>query len=392
MVALALITLLGPLSVHLFLPATPSIKDGFGLDEGSAELTVSIPLFMMALATLAYGSLSDRYGRRPVLLAGLVLFVSGSALAAFAGSFWLLLTGRMIQAAGGACGMTLARVMARDVYGTDRLVKVIAYLTMAYTLGPMISPPLGGLLVDVSSWRAVLGFAAVAGVGLMLMSYGVLHETHRERGAAGQGPALVSSYVQLFSSLRFTAFIMQGGFSSGTFFTMATAGAFLMTAYLGRPATEFGLFFLCFPVGFTTGNFVSSRFSGKVPIENMVMIGSFLMVVAVTTQSVLMLSDIVTPFSIFLPGFLLTFSQGIALPNAQAGALSVSRELAGTAAGIGVFMPLFCASAFVQFYGLVADGTPLPMVIIVLASASLSFAAGVTPFLLKRREARNAAS
>ena len=187
MCVLALITLMGPLSLHLFFPALPAVKNEFGIDDALTQLTASVPLFTMAVLTLVYGSLSDRYGRRPVLLASILLFICGCVLAALADNIWMLIAGRLIQAAGGACGLSLARTIARDVFGTDGLVKVIAYLLMAYSMGPLVAPPIGGFLVDGLGWRSVLIFAAVIGGIVGLLSYFTLYETRPAADASGLG-------------------------------------------------------------------------------------------------------------------------------------------------------------------------------------------------------------
>src|SRR5262245_1643214 len=153
--ALGLVALIAPLAVHLFLPVIPAVKAALTLSEAAAQLNFSIALFAMALATLAYGSLSDRYGRRPLLLSGLVLFLLGSAVSALAQSATALMLGRLVQAVGAACSTTLVRTIARDAYRADQLVRAIAYLTMFYTIGPMIAPLFGGLLIDTLGWRSV---------------------------------------------------------------------------------------------------------------------------------------------------------------------------------------------------------------------------------------------
>ena len=383
---LASITLIGPLALHLFFPAIPAVKEAFGVSDAVAGLTMSVPLFTMAVFTLVYGSLSDRYGRRPVLLAGILIFVVGSALAAISPTIWVLLAGRLLQAVGGACGMTLARAIARDVFGTDRLVRIIAYLLMAYAIGPMVSPPIGGFLVDISGWRSVMVFAAIVGLVLAVLAWAVIRETNQNRRTATSARLIAGDYRRLFGDARFTAFVLQSGFCSGAFFAMAVASAFVMKEYLGRSASEYGLYFLFFPIGYWIGNFISSRLSGKIAIETMVLTGAIILVLTAAGQATLVVNGTVTPLSIFIPGFLVTFAQGIALPNAQAGALIVARDLAGTAAGIGAFMQMFAAGAFTQFYGFLADGTPLPMVIAVSTSAALSFLAGIVPFALARRK------
>src|SRR5262245_17797134 len=141
--ALGLTGLVTPLAVHLFFPVIPALKPAFGLSDAFAYLVFSIALFAMAVSTLFYGSLSDRYGRRPVLLCGLALFLAGSAISAAAQTPAMLLAGRLVQAVGAGCGLALTRAIARDAYSAQHLVKAIAYLTMFGTLGPMVSPFIG---------------------------------------------------------------------------------------------------------------------------------------------------------------------------------------------------------------------------------------------------------
>ena len=386
--ALAAITLIGPLSIHIFLPVMPVVKSVFGISDALAGLSFSVSLFVMAFANLLYGSLSDRYGRRPVLLSGLFFFTLGSAVSAMAQSVSGLIAGRVIQALGAGAGVPLSRTIARDAYGTDVLVKVIAYLTMAYTLGPMISPLVGGVLLDLSGFRAVFWFAAISGALITAAAYAVLYETRSKEESQRSPPGFLRNYVALFSHARFTAFVLQTGFSTGTFLAMAAASSFLMKEYLGRSATEFGMYFLLFPTGFFLGTLVSGRLSQRASLETMVLAGSVIHILAVASQSASILAGYLTPLVIFIPGFFITFAQGIALPNAQVGAIRVIPALAGTAAGIGVFCQNFLGAVFAQIYTFFADGTPLPMVATVVAGSVLTLAAGVTPFVLKHRRRR----
>lgn len=384
---LAAISLIGPLAIHIFMPVIPVVRSVFGISEAVAGLTFTVSVFIIAASTLAYGSLSDRYGRRPLLLGGLALFIVGGALSALAPSLPWLVAGRVIQALGAGCSGGLVRAIARDAYGSEGLVKIIAYLTMAYTLGPMISPLAAGVLLDFAGWRAVFLFSTVCGVLILLAAYSVLHETHIP--VRDPTPHAVRSvmgdYKLLFSHLRFSAFVLQSGFSSGCFFTMATAASFLMTDYLGRSSTQYGLYFLLFPTGFFLGNLVSSRISHRFGIENMVLAGSVIILSAVSCQSAALLSGWVTPLVLFLPGFVLTFGQGITMPNAQAGAIRIVPRLTGTAAGLAIFCQMTLGAVFAQIYAWLADGTPTPMVITLTAASVLCFAAGLVPWMLKGR-------
>jgi DHA1 family bicyclomycin/chloramphenicol resistance-like MFS transporter len=380
--ALASIALVGPLAVHLFLPVIPAVKAGLGLSDARAQLTFSISLFGMAFATLAYGSLSDRYGRRPVLLSGLCFFLLGSIISAAADRGAILLIGRLVQAIGAGCGMTLVRAIARDAYGPERLVRAIAYLTMFYTLGPMISPIVAGVLVDTFGWRSVFGFAFLTGSAITMATYVAVYETHPRAEAGPSGGSVFRNYLRLFGQLRFSAFVLQTGFSTGAFITLASASSSLMKEVLNRSSTEFGFYFLALPAGYFLGNLISSRVGNRGQTEAMVLAGSILSMTAVAIQAALLLSGHVTPIVIFLPGFFLTMGQGIALPYGQSAAIATIPELAGTAAGIGVFVQNFCGAFFAQLYGLVANGTAEPMALMTALAAFLCLVTGALPFLL----------
>jgi DHA1 family bicyclomycin/chloramphenicol resistance-like MFS transporter len=384
--ALGLTALVTPLAVHLFFPVIPAVKIALAVSDAYAYLIFSISLFGMAFATLFYGSLSDRYGRRPVLLSGLALFLLGSVISAFAPTPETLVLGRLVQAVGAGCGLALVRAIARDAYRAEDLVKAIAYLTMFGTLGPMVSPFIGGLLTDTFGWRSVFAFAVVSGGAIALIAWLVLYETHPpDKRTRGGDVGIAQSYAALLRRPRFNAFVLQSGFATGAFMVMASAAASLMTELLHRPATEFGLYFIMFPVGFFTGNFISTRISNRVAGETMVLAGSLLAMLTVTVQAVLLARGVVNPLTFFVPGFFITMAQGIALPYAQVGAMTEIPRFAGTAAGVGVFLQNFCAALFSQLYGVFADGTPLPMSVIALVSATLCFASGAVPFILKRR-------
>jgi MFS transporter, DHA1 family, multidrug resistance protein len=383
--ALASISLIGPLAVHLFLPVIPAVKAALGLSDAFAQLTFSVALFGMAVSTLFYGSLSDHYGRRPVLLSGLALFLVGSAISAVSDTAFALVLGRFVQAVGAGSGITLGRAIAQDVYGRDRMVKAIAYLTMAYTIGPMISPIVGGILIDTFGWRSVFGFAFALGGLVTLTAYVAVFETRPPSPEFRASGNVFRNYANLFRHVRFAAFVLQSGFISGTFLVAATAASSLLKDVLHRPSTEFGFYFLLFPLGLLSGNFIASRVGSRIANETMVLAGSLIALASVTVQSGLLLFADVTPLTLFVPGFFITLAQGISLSYAQAGAMATNPKLAGTAAGIGVFVQNFCGAAFAQVYGLLADGTPGPLTQTTAISVLLALFAGLLPFLMARK-------
>ena len=268
-VALVSITFIGPLSLHLFIPAMPAVKEAFGVSTGMAQLTMSLAMLSMAFFTVAYGGLSDRFGRKRVLLGGLVLFTCGAAACMVAANMPMLLAGRILQGAGAGCGVVLARAIARDVYGQDRVAQVIAYLTAAYVLGPMVAPPIGGQLTVLFGWRALFVLASAVGLVVILaVTFGV-PETRTRSAGAPRG--VFAGYKSLLRRPRFVGFMLQPGMMSAAFFTQATAASFLATDNLGADAAKIGLWFFAFPIGFMTG--VSSRFAAQRSIEFMTILG-----------------------------------------------------------------------------------------------------------------------
>jgi DHA1 family bicyclomycin/chloramphenicol resistance-like MFS transporter len=381
-IILAALALLGPFAIHLFFPVIPVVKQEFGLADWQAQLTFSIGVFGLAASTLLYGPYADRYGRRPVLLAGLTLFTLGSIMSGLADSFSVLLLGRVVQAVGAGCGITLARAIARDVYGDTGMVKAIAYLSMCFAVGGLLSPGLGGILIDTLSWRSVFTFTALAGAAMMAAVYLRTPET-RGPGAPGHA-SMLHGVLELVRQPRFCALIVHSGCTTGTFMVVATASSTLMKELLQRPATEFGLYFAMVPLGFIMGSFLSTRLGMRVSVERMVMTGACLSATAVLVQSALLLTGHLHPLVLFLPGSFITMAQGISLPYAQAGAMATIPRLAGTSAGLGVFAQNFVGAGFAQLYGVLADGTTAPLMQVTAITAGLAFVTAAIPAVMLR--------
>jgi len=382
-VLLASLTLLTPITIHLFFPVIPAIKADFEISDALTQLAFSAGVFGLAFSTLAYGALADRYGRRPVLLTGLVLFLLGSVLSALATSFGVLLAGRLIQAVGAGSGITLARAIARDVYGPGRLVKAIAYLTMFFALGGLTTPALGGYLVDVATWRSVFVFTSVAGLAVILGTYFLIPETGSQIRVEGRA-SMATELLELVRHPRFCALVIHTGCSTAAFLTLATASSTFMKELLHKSATEFGLYFAMVPIGFVVGTVISSRIGNRAPVGRMVLIGASIGLAAVVVQSSLLLLGYLTPLVLFVPGTFMTLAQGLSLPFAQAGAMATVPRLAATAAGIGVFMQNFMGAGVAQIYGILADGTIVPLVQTTIAMAVLGLVTALAVSLLPR--------
>jgi MFS transporter, DHA1 family, multidrug resistance protein len=377
-------TAAAPLSMQIFVPALPAIQRGFAVPTGVAQLALSLSILANAFATLSYGPLSDRFGRRPAVLAGLGLFVAGSVMCALAPTIDLLIAGRIVQAAGAAAGMVIARAIVRDLYERDRAARMIAYLTIAMVVAPMLAPSVGAILMDLADWRAIFIALTVAGIMLLWSAHLRLVETRRH---AGGGHSLLTGAGRLMRSGAFLSYVLQSAFSMSTFFAFVAGAPYFMIDVLERPATEYGLWFIIVSLGYMLGNFTAARVTPRVGIDRMILVGSIFALVGTGLTFCLLLSLPWAPALLFGPVMLSAVSNGFSMPNAQAGAISVDPSLAGTASGVAGFTQLACAALVSQAVGMLQDGTPYPMLAFMLGCATLSLLGFIVPRRLAARAA-----
>ena len=374
LIALVSITFIGPLSLHLFIPAMSAVKEAFGVSTGIAQLTMSLAMLAMAFFTVAYGGLSDRFGRKRVLLGGLALFTCGAIACMVAGNIPMLLAGRILQGAGAGCGVVLARAIARDVYGQERVAQVIAYLTAAYVLGPMFAPPVGGQLTTLFGWRALFVLASAVGL-LVIFAVAVAVPETRVRTAA-LPHSVFAAYRSLLRRPRFVGFMLKPGLLSGAFYTHATAASFLAAEHLGADAAKIGLWFFAFPIGFMTGSFISGRVGAKRSIAFMTTLGGVIGVANGALLAGWLYFGGVSMAALYVPGIFVSLAQGLSMPYAQAGAMAVDTELAGSASGAVVFSQFFWPAALQQLTGMLADGSWVPMAAVCGAAVTGALLAG----------------
>jgi DHA1 family bicyclomycin/chloramphenicol resistance-like MFS transporter len=383
MALLAAITALAPFSLQIFLPALPAIQASFAVTSGIVQLALSLSILANAVANLAYGPVSDRFGRRPVLLVGLAAFIAGSLSCALAPSIELLIVARIVQSIGAAAGMVLARAIVRDLYDRERSASIIAYLTMAMVVAPMLAPTIGAVVLDIASWRAIFYLSTGIGVVLIWPIVVMLAETRPPEARALGGP-LAGAGALLRSGL-FWSYVLQSTFGISVFFGFISGAPYFMIDMLGRSATEYGLWFILVSAAFMAGNLVAGRFSGRIGLDRMVLTGSLLAVAGATLALVLLLGGAWTPLALFGPMMAVALGNGFSVPNAQAGAVSVNPLLAGTASGIAGFCQMFVAALVSQAVGMLQNGTPYPMAGFMAGCAVLSFLGFVLPRRLAAR-------
>lgn len=389
---LAAATATGPLAMQIFLPALPAVQADFAISAGVVQLTLSLSLLSIALATLAYGPLSDRYGRRPMLLIGLGMFLLGTLVCALAQGIEVLIFGRIVQAAGGAAGMVLARAVVRDLWGHDEAAGVIARLTMVMVVAPMVAPAIGGLLTDLFAWRAVFWFSAFAGVLIAFWAALQLPESHAGRGRSEGIGSMLRGFGHLLGSGRFCGYVAHTAFSSMIFFAFISGAPYLMVNVLERPATEYGLWFMAASVGFMAGNFIAIRSSGRWTLQGLMLTGSILSVLGVGISAGLVLAGHLSPMGLFLPISLTMVGNGLAMPNAQAGALNVFPHRAGTASGFSGFAQMALSACAIQAVGQLHNDTAWPMLSFMGLGALGALLAIVAVSRLEAKDRRNHAA
>ena len=244
-------TATGPLAMGIFLPSMPGLMRVFDAGYGTVQLTLTLYMVGFAAAQLVFGPLSDRFGRRPVILAGLTLFVAASAACLAATSIETLIAARIVQSVGGCAGMIIVRAIIRDLYDRDQSASQIAYVTMAAVLMTMIGPVIGGYLDDWFGWRAI--FAVITAFGAIVLVFAVftLHET---RMMAQRGIAVLDFWSDFMALLRirsFCGYTLQLSFTSGVYFGFLGGAPYVMMELMGRSPSEYGLYFLLVSVSYT---------------------------------------------------------------------------------------------------------------------------------------------
>ena len=371
-ILLAAASALGPTAMQILLPALPVIKDTFQVSNDVAQLTLSLSMFAIAIGTLIYGPLSDKYGRRVIMLLGLVITIAGSIFCFLATSIDLLILGRFIQAFGGAAGLVLARAIVRDVYEAEDAARVIATLVMVMVVIPMLSPALGGELMDQFGWQSVFIAIAFFGVLIFLFSISYLPETLWEPIPFEGAGAVLVTFMSLFKSPAFCGYAFCVTFVSVVFFSFISAAPEIMVSVLDRPPTEYGYYFIMIPLGFMSGNYVTLYFGRSKELNRLITWGASISIVGIALAFILLSLGIKHPLALFVPISIAIFGNGITLPNAMAAAINEFPNLAGSASGLTGFLQMAFSAVAAQVVALIFNGTVYPLLVMMFSAAVLS--------------------
>jgi DHA1 family bicyclomycin/chloramphenicol resistance-like MFS transporter len=361
--------------MQILLPALPIIRSTYTVSSEVAQLTLSLSMLAIAIGTLFFGPMSDKYGRRPIMLLGLSITIAGSIACWLANSIEWLIVGRFIQAFGGAVGLVLARAIVRDVYGADEAARVIATLVMVMVVLPMLSPALGGELIARFGFHSVFVVTALMCVLILVFLSYQLPETLEEAVPFEGVRAMILTYFSLFKSRIFCGYAFCVTFVSVVFFSFISAAPEIMVSVLKRPATEYGYYFIIIPAGFMTGNYVARHFNRTLGLDRLITIGAGVGVTGICLALLLQLLGFSQPLALFLPIALATFGNGITLPNAQAAAINQFPKLAGSASGLTGFLQMAFSAVAAQFVAVIYNGTVYPLLLLMLSAsvASLLF-------------------
>jgi len=380
---LVLLSGLSAMAINIFLPSLPGMTAYFGTDYRVMQLSVALYLAVNAGLQVIIGPLADRYGRRPVLLGSIVIFCLATVGCLLAANAAVFLAFRTLQAVI-VSGLVLSRAIVRDMVPADRAASMIGYVTMGMALVPMLSPMAGGVLDEAFGWRANFLAMLLAGCALWLLTWRDVGETGRRSGLTLAGQ--FREYPQLFASRRFWGYALAAAFASGAFFAFLGGAPLVGTQVYGLSPGVLGIYFGLPAVGYLAGNYLSGRFSVRAGINRMMLAGALLVAVGMLAAFVVALAGARHPAAFF--GFMVFvgLGNGLVLPNATAGLLSVRPHLAGTASGLGGSIMIGGGAALSGVAGALL--TPAWALYELLAMMSLTALAAVLAALYVIRMAR----
>jgi DHA1 family bicyclomycin/chloramphenicol resistance-like MFS transporter len=382
-VTLILLAGLSALTMNIFLPSLPGMAVYFGVSYGLMQQSVALYLALSAALQIVIGPISDRYGRRKVLIWSLVLFLIATVGTLLAPNATVFLIFRMAQAVI-ASGMVLSRAVVRDIVADAQAASMIGYVTMGMSLVPMIGPVIGGVLDDAFGWQANFALLLILGLGVLALVWADLGETATLRRVSLTDQ--IRTYPGLLTSRRFWGYTLAAAFASGCFFAYLGGAPYVGDKIFGLTSTEVGALFALTAIGYAAGNFFAGRFSVRVGMNRMILIGTVVTSLGLLLLAVLTVAGLSGPVVFFGLTVFMGLGNGICLPNANAGMLSVRPELAGTASGLGGAILIGGGAALAALAGVLLDAgeTELPLVLLMLASS----VASVIAILIVIRRAR----
>ena len=367
-ITLTLLAGLSALTMNIFLPSLPGMAVYFNVPYGVMQQSVALYLALSAILQIAIGPISDRYGRRPVILGAVALFLLATIGTLLAPNATVFLAFRMLQAVI-AVGMALSRAVVRDMVPDDQAASMIGYVTMGMSLVPMIGPIIGGFLDQFYGWHANFAFLLLLGIAVFALLWVDLGETATPSTITLA--AQLRQYPALLGSIKFWGYAGSAAFMSGCFFAYLGGAPYVGSAVYGLTSSQVGLLFAITALGYAGGNFIAGRYSIRFGMNRMVLFGALVTTAGLAALTLFSLMHMAGPLTFFGLSIFMGIGNGIGLPSANAGVLSVRPDLAGTASGLGGAVMVGGGAGLAALAGalLPPGSTELPLVLLMLASA-----------------------
>tara|TARA_Y100000590_G_scaffold465384_2_gene637587 strand:+ start:1402 stop:2619 length:1218 start_codon:yes stop_codon:yes gene_type:complete len=373
----ALITV-GHISTNIYMPSMPAMALFFSTDMEHIQLTVSAYLAAFAFGQLVYGPISDRFGRKPVLIIGLSIFLLATLVSVCTPLFYksinILILLRAVQALGASAGPIIARAIMRDLYSKNMMAKMMSYVAIAMGLAPAFAPILGGYLEIWFDWRAsflvILLFCAI----VLLLSFFALSETnkYRDYNSSEKPITIITNYFILSKELIYWRYTLIGSFVFAGMFAFMTTAPFVVINLLGYNAVVYGWASFTAIIGYMMGSFALSRLADKQNIEDLIPLGSLIIAIFSLILFVLGLLGEFSLFSLFFPLTGMAFGMAIMFPSTMAGAISIYPRIAGAGAALYGFIQMVIAALVVWLVSKLSNDSHLPLIWVVSFSMLLS--------------------
>lgn len=366
---LILLSALAILPINVFLPSLPQMADEFGVDYGLMGLSLAAYAIVSACLQLIVGPLSDRFGRRPVILGALAIFIAATIGCAVAQDAWTFLACRMAQAViAPTYGVSLAAV--RDTTSREQAAGKFGYIAMAWAVAPMLGPTLGGLIDQLFGWRATFSVLALLGAAVLALCWTDLRETNTARSKTMWEQ--YKAYPELLGSGRFLAYCLCMAFSVGTFYAFL-AGAPLTASAFGLSPAVLGLYMGSITGGFMLGSFLAGRLAGNFPEATLLIAGRGVACAGLLFGIALHFAGVDHVVAVFGPCLFVGLSNGLTQPSANAAAISVRPGQTGSAAGLAGAITVAGASIMAAIAGAVlTEENARPGLLMVMLTSAIA--------------------
>ena len=382
---LVLLSALSVLSLNMFLPSLPNIAAAFQADYGLVNLSIAGYAGMTAVLQLIMGPLSDHFGRRPVLLVGLVIFTLASLGCLLATTIWVFLLCRMLQGAI-ICGWVLSNAVIRDMVPARAAASLMGYLAMAWAVAPMLGPMFGGVLDQLFGWRA--NFLAFVGFGGALLGLCWVDLGETNKTPSDSFMKQFRSYPELFRSRRFWGYALCMAFSTGAFYAFLGGVPLVAKTVLGLSPATLGFYMGTITAGFVLGSFLAGRTAKRYRLTTMMIAGRLVACAGLMAGLALVLAGIVNVVTLFGATVFVGLGNGLTMPSSSAGALSVRPELAGSASGLSGALTVGGGAVLSAFTGaiLTEENGAYALLGVMLFSSLMALLAALSVLRIDRRE------